>query len=419
MKNRVWRLCQGSVLILPFFPALGELGLVVVMIAVWRSHWKQITRNFFNYYWLAFATWLIINSTLAYQPIEAWLGLANWLPFICLAIALSYVINSIERLICLAWLLVIPAILTVALGLGQLYLKWNSPAIVSNILGWELVAGGIPEGRMSSIFIYANFLAIYLVFTFVLSLGLCLYYWEESDRIAILILSLSLVFNSIGLLLANSRNSWLIAGLSCFCFALYRGWYWLVSLFTAAIAVICGASFGSFSGQVHLRKIVPEFIWSRLSDREFSDRPIETLRLTQWQFVWGKIQEKPFVGWGLRNYTPLYLERSGYWFGHPHNLFLMLGMEIGIVATVFLCCIVGLILARAVYYCFFAKRKSLDSSKRIIVFTYLVTMVSCTVFNFFDVTLFDLRVNTISWIILAAIWGISRQATTLEINPKL
>ena len=432
MKKWLWQVCQVSILLLPVFPALGELGLVIVMFAVWRDRWQQIIENRFNYGWLALAGWMVVSCAIAHKPTEAWLGLANFLPFFALFVALRLVINSIERLVRVAWLLVLPAMLVVVLGMGQLYLGWQSPELVSQILGWELVAGGIPEGRMSGVFIYANFLAIYLVFTFILSLGLWLYYWQQTkpDKIIILGLTLALVLNSLGLLLANSRNSWLIVGLVCFGFALYLGWYWLIAFFSATLAIVCGASFGSFPGQNYLRQIVPEYIWSRLADRDFSDRPIETLRITQWQYVGSKIQERPLAGWGLRNYTPLYLEHSGYWFGHPHNLFLMLGLEIGVVATIFFCLLVGYLLAKTVYIWFVASPKDsllVEQSRtsmlqqaqykttlranRLIIFTYLMAFASCIVFNLFDVTIFDLRVNTVSWLILAAIAGNSQLAS--------
>jgi hypothetical protein len=35
----------------------------------------------------------------------------------------------------------------------------------------------------------------------------------------------------------------------------------------------------------------------------------------------------------------------------------------------------------------------------------VLTFLSCTVFNLFDVPLFDARVNIIGWLVLAAIWG--------------
>ena len=392
-------------MVLPLFPALGELGLFVVLVGVWRTNFSAITQNYLNWGWLVLALWLVINSSLAYQSQEAWLGLANFIPFFALFAAISLLVNSFVRLFRLAWLLIIPSVPIVILGLGQLYFNSSSPPLLANILGWELIRLGVPEGRMSSVFIYANFLAVYLSFTFILSLGLWLCSWYEyrEKKAHLLILSFILIINSIGIILANSRNSWLIVFIACFSFALYLGWYWLVSVITAAVSVIFGASFGEFSGQLWLRKIVPQFIWTRLSDKMYPDRPIETLRITKWQFSWLKIQERPITGWGLRNFTPLYLEQTDFWFGHPHNLFIMLTLEIGIIGTVFLCLLVGYILARAILFLFGKEKSSLQQQEHLILFTFLLTFLSCILFNIFDVTIFDLRVNTISWIILSAV----------------
>jgi O-antigen ligase len=407
-RNRLWLTFQISVLILPLFPALGELGLVFVLLGLWRMHFQQIIR--FNWLWLIIAVWLIVNSFFAEKPLEAWLGLANFLPFFALFVAIEKLIKTPEKLNRLAWLLIFPAIPIVILGLGQLYLNWSSPQLFANIFGWQLISQGVPPGRMSSAFIYANFLAIYLSFTFIISLGLWLSNWKRKKvkNFNLIILSTSLVFNALGLILANSRNSWLIVFLACCVFAIYLNW--LISVITTIIIIVFGASFGNFEGQQWLRKIVPQLIWARLSDEMYPDRPVATLRIAKWQFCWSKIQERPFMGWGLRNFTPLYLEQTNYWFGHPHNLFIMLALEIGIVATVLFCLIIGQILVKVILL-LSNKQKTqktlLSDQDRLIVFTFLVAFISCILFNLFDVTLFDLRVNTISWILLAAIAGVS------------
>jgi O-antigen ligase len=410
---RLWLIFQISVFILPLFPALGELGLVFVLILIWRSHFRQIIR--LNWPWFIITVWLIINSFFAEQTQEAWLGLANFLPFFALFVAVEKLINIPEKLNRLAWLLIIPSIPIVILGLGQLYFHWSSPPLLANILGWQLIPQGVPSGRMSSVFIYANFLAIYLSFTLILSLGLWLINWQSKKLKKsnnLLILSSSLILNAIGLILANSRNSWLIVFFTCCIFAIYLNWYWLISVITTIIIIVFGASFGDFWGQQWLRKIVPKLIWGRLSDEMYPDRPIATLRLTKWQFCWSKIQERPLMGWGLRNFTPLYLEQTNFWFGHPHNMFIMLALEIGIVATVLFCFIVGQILVKVILVLSTKNKTMLAGQNHLIVFTFLVTFISCILFNLFDVTLFDLRVNTISWIILAALAGINTSTTS-------
>ena len=154
-------------------------------------------------------------------------------------------------------------------------------------------------------------------------------------------------------------------------------------------------------GGKQLRTVVPTFIWARLSDRMYPDRPIETLRITQWQFCWDLIQERPFWGWGLRNFTPLYEAKSSFWFGHPHNLFLMLGAETGIIAVLLLLAIVG-----SIMIC--ATRLLLNEGQpKLILFSYMLAFTCCIIFNLTDVSIFDLRMNTIGWILLAAISGVA------------
>ena len=48
------------------------------------------------------------------------------------------------------------------------------------------------------------------------------------------------------------------------------------------------------------------------------------------------------------------------------------------------------------------------ATDRLIFFSYLLAFAACTLFNTVDVTLFDFRVNTISWLLLAAICGVCK-----------
>ncbi len=417
---------QTSIFLLPLFPALGELGLIWILIRIAIAHFPKIIDNRINRGWGILSIWLIVNSFFAYQPSEAFLGLANFLPFFALFCSLNLLIHHPNQLRTIAWLLVIPSLPVVILGWGQLYLNWNSPPLIKTILGWELVAQGVPVGRMSSVFIYANFLAVYLAIAFILGLGLWLDIWQNSalkKRSCLLLFVTVILFaDSVGLGLASSRNAWVIAFLGVMAFAIYLSWYWLVWGVTAIVTAILWASFGSFWGQEWLRNIVPMFIWGRLSDSMYPDRPLETLRITQWQFCWSKIQENPLIGWGLRNYTPLYLEATNFWFGHPHNLFLMLGMEIGIIATLLLCFIVAWILAQAILLLRRHNKNSsryLTKSDRLMIFSYILAFVCCTLFNLLDVTIFDLRINTIGWILLSAIYGVSQQFSHDSRVPSL
>lgn len=417
--SRIWLGFCLSVLLLPLFPALGGVGLIVVMFAVARDHYRKILKSRLFWGLAILSGWLIVSSALAEQPQEAWLGLANLLPFFALFIALSYLITQPSQLRQLSWLLILPSLPIVVLGLGQMYAGWDTPTLVESVLGWQLIPGGVPAGRMSSVFIYANFLAIYLAIAFTLTLGLWLDIWQRERnklRTQIALLTLILLTDLGGLILTSSRNPWGLAVFGFIAYAVYLGWHWVILGITGAAMAILWASFVPNFGGTQLRQVVPAFIWMRLSDRLY-ERPVETLRITQWQFCWDLIKERPWLGWGLRNFTPLYEAKMNVWFGHPHNLFLMLAVEAGIFAVLLLVVVVGSIMLRGVRL---LQTRSLANSQ-LIFFSYLIAFTSCILFNLTDVGIFDLRVNTISWILLAGINGVvisSLEQCSLVCNAK-
>jgi O-antigen ligase len=400
----LWRLTLLSVLILPLIPSLGEIGLVIVLVTVsWQR--KQAILNYpLNWGIALVALGLIISACFAANVQEALLGLANFLPFLAIVAVFGQLFTDFKRLRQLAWVLILPSLPIVLLGWGQLYGGWSLP----NLLGWELVAQGNPTGRMASVFIYANFLAIYLLLVFCFTLGLWLEnYRQFHQKKALICLSVYLLVQISGLILTSSRNAWAIALVGGLVFAFYLGWRWLVWFVLGMLSVTLWASYGPEPGRKFWRNYIPRYIWGRLSDEMYSDRPIATLRKTQWQFSWELVQQRPWWGWGLRNFTILYKDQMDVWLGHPHNLYLMLMAETGIPVTVSIMLLVGWILTQAVLILPHLREE------KIIFLTYLIAFSACIIFNCFDVSLFDLRVNTLSWFILAAIAG-----TVLNFNNK-
>jgi hypothetical protein len=56
---------------------------------------------------------------------------------------------------------------------------------------------------------------------------------------------------------------------------------------------------------------------------------------------------------------------------------------------------------------------------RLIIFTYLVAFSSCVLFNLLDVSLFDIRVNLLGWLLLSAIAGIVNHYEGILLWQKL
>jgi O-antigen ligase len=451
-----WNYAQLGILIFPLIPILGALGIFLGLVVTWKKKFSQIMRRPINQGLAILTIWLIITSFFAHDRVVAFLGLGNFLPFFIFFAAFSSLIQSTVQLRRLSWLLVITSFPVVILGLGQQFFGWTTPIQLQGVLGWVLEFKGNPVGRMSSVFMYANILAGYL--TIVLILGLGLWFDAEGSQKSevrgkksekdvngdvslpgsvlsklitnyqLLITNYQLPFlritvigNAVALILTNSRNAWGLAVLASLAFALYLGWRILVGIVVSFSGGILWSAFGPEPVRNWLRGIVPYFIWGRLTDQMYQNRPVATLRKTQWEFAGNMTLERPWTGWGMRNFTPLYEAQMHRWLGHPHNLFLMLTAETGIPATLFLCGLVGGILAKGVWLLVNwrgngdegyltgvteVNNQMFFNRDRLIFFSYLVAFGACTLFNTVDVTLFDLRVNTIGWLLLAAICGV-------------
>ena len=308
IQNLCWNFLQIGLLLFPIMPGLAALPLVAAILVTLGQQFKAIIRRPLNWGIAVFSLGLVITSTLAFKPSEAFLGLGNFLPFFLLFVAFSELIQTPFQLRRIAWILVIPSVPIVILGLGQLFLNWSVSGSLANFLGCAIAPNGNPPGRMASVFMYANIFAAYLTIAFILALGLLcekLLIANRSSLIAnskenpplpithyqSLFLSIAVVGNAIALILTNSRNGWGIAALAILAFAVYLGWRWLITVVAGVTGTILWSAFGPDPIRQWLRAIVPAFFWARLSDEMFPNRPVALMRVTQWQFVASMIQQ--------------------------------------------------------------------------------------------------------------------------------
>ncbi|WP_026795309.1 MULTISPECIES: O-antigen ligase family protein [Planktothrix] len=407
-----WNCLQWGVFLLPILPIFGSISIFLGMILSYQRQFQSIRKNPVNKGLAILSILLVIISILANNSLESFLGLFNFIPYFIMFAGLSEIIQTPSQLRQLSWLMIFGAIPVIILGLGQQYLSWSGIDILQGILGWSLQLNGNPVGRMSSVFMYANIFAAYLIIIFTLTLGLLIEEWQNkaekydifilNKNQKIILLIITLLLTAIDLILTNSRNAWGLAVLSSLAYALYLGWWWLILLVTTGVTAVFGSAFAPSPIKDGLRMIIPAYFWQRITDENFV-RPVETLRITQWKFALNLAQTRPLTGWGLRNFTPLYEAKMNVWLGHPHNLFLMMFAEIGIPTALFFMGIIGWILSQGFL---FLKNSLTNPSERLIYYSYLITFLGLILFNCFDVSLFDFRVNTLSWIILSGIWGV-------------
>lgn len=415
-----WNCAQLGLLLFPWLPTLGTVGVLLAVLGAWKQDYRTIVRRPLNRGLAILSCWLIITCCFAYDRPTAFLGLANLLPYFLVFAAYSTLIQSPAQLRQIARILVVGSLPVVILGFGQLFWGWITSESLQGALGWVLLAKGNPPGRMASVFMYANILAAYFQMVFILGLGLwieafhnCRKYRNKFQASQLLFLTVTVISNAIALFLTDSRNVWAIAFLACLSFALYLGWRWMIVAVTTAASTILWASFGPPDvGRQWLRTVVPPFFWARLTDQLYADRPVALMRTTQWNFAWLMTQERPWMGWGLRNFTALYEAKMHLWLGHPHNLLLMLTAETGIPATLIFCGLISWILAQLILLLSVWSNAAPTATKhqwnqdKLMIFTYLLAFAGFTLFNMLDITLFDMRSNTLGWVILSAICGV-------------
>lgn len=411
-----WKFAQIGVLLLPFFPLPGSLCLAIALLGTWRQKFPRIITHPSHKAFAILSLLLILMASFAERSLDAFLGLANLLPFFLFFATFNTLIQSIEQLRQLSWLFIFSSIPVIFVGLIQQFFQGSTPPFFHQIFGWSLELHGNPPGRMSAVFMHANLLAFYVTIVLTLTLGLFIeerqklsqLNWELSpQKIPLIVLSILFLGNGIVLIFTHSRNAWGLAVLVMLIFAIYCGWKKLIIGGISGISILFLSAFGPDPIRSNLQKIIPAFFWARLNDQMYPNRPVSSLRITQWKFTLNMIQERPWTGWGLRNFSFLYESQMQEKLQHPHNLILMLTAETGIPTTLLFCSIIGVIFAQGIWLFFhpsslFPK----DSPDSIIYFSYLLAFMMCIIFNGFDVTLFDLRSNIFGWLLLSAIGGI-------------
>lgn len=412
-RQAVWNGFRVGVSIFPLLPLVGGVLVVGGSIWVWWQDARQICQRSRLWLLALYLTLLLLSSWQALDPSAARLGLFHFFPFAFVFAAASQLMRRPRHLQQLAEAIALSSLPVAVIGLGQMFAGWQGPLDWGLVLSWPLAAGGMPPGRMSSVFEYANVLANFAAIAWTVGLGLWAKAWRQGRWRWGLLWSAVLVGNALVLLLTSSRNAWGVAFLACVAYAVFWGWRWVLGAIGAIAAAILGAAFAPNPLNLALRRVVPAYFWARLTDDMHPDRPVAMLRTTQWQFALDLTGDRPLWGWGLRNFTAIYETQMGLWLGHPHNLVVMLLAETGIPATLTLLGFVAWIVTAGIRQ--LSRWSEADSGW---LFAILAAFGATTVFHSLDVTLFDARLNILGWLLLAGVDGVSRRSVP-PVQPKV
>ncbi len=386
------------------------------------------TSKRFNIYWndgwnkpfFLITILMLLGIFNAYTGWLAVVGLGNWLPFFWLFMSAQPYLMTGEARRRIAICIVAGTFPVFLTGFGQLWFEWEGPwSLFGGLIQWFLAPGGEPAGRLSGLFDYANIAGAWfaLVFPFALAIFLQL----RITPIKRIFAFLFLIAIACGAVLTNSRNAWGGLFLSVPFVLGPMSWYWLLPLLGALLIPVILASLSVFPihWQSWARQIVPEGIWSRLSDIQYGDtRSLASTRLGQWKIAIQFISERPLFGWGAAAFSVLYPLRTGLWHGHAHNLPLDLAVSHGLaVAFVLVGTVIGLLitaLKRGVLLG--GVPSSLDLNERIIDRAWWTSIFVLLVMHGSDMPFFDSRINIVGWILLSGLRCMLKNNPTKTIN---
>ncbi|AFY68435.1 O-antigen polymerase [Thalassoporum mexicanum PCC 7367] len=443
--NPYWYWLQGIALSLSwssiFVPAAAG-GLMITFL--WRRGWRELD-TVVNRGWLGFAGWIVITIAFAHDKGSALSGSVLFLPFLLLFAITAAIIRTAAQLKHFLWLLTLSTIPVGIMGILQAVINrpdWIVPRLFK---GYFVTFGLSNDGRVDSIFGYYNEAGIYLA----MLLPIIAYFvlgkhkptsadavssapdpdlevtsdrpkWYENKRlwaIFALVISLATIY------LTKSRNAWGLAIVAIFSLAAYyRYWLIVVLLMLAALVIgwaVLGPIFG-FGGE-WLRSLLPSAIIDRLVstiDPNQQDFGSTSERLNAWQFALKLIATRPISGWGLFNFVlvaPLFnYDLLGL--KHEHNFFLSITVGLGIPGLLALLGMWGWVS----WLGWRAASDRHDKSTKDAIVMALMGFLLYLLSGFLDVIYNEPRINMLSWMLLAAVYGVSRSLSqTPVLDPAL
>lgn len=378
------QLLYGSLLILPFANILGSIGLLLTIGLTLNQQYRLIGHSAWTQVWLLLGTLLIISCCVADNPAEAWIGLANFIPFFLLCS-------------------LIPHLLATHVQIERLTLFLVGLSLPISLIGLLAFSGG--EQRPGGLFTNPNTFASYLVVVLGLQLGLVLYVFAPQGRSGLSVLPKNcgigiarasllvlLLVTLVALAITGSRGGLMAAliqgaiflGLWLYC---HRQWGISLSVLGASLLGLgnLGQWYATHVRRFHLGLFTQDDRWQ------------------VWQVALRMIGDRPLFGWGLGNYKLLYPAYAprGETFSHPHNFWLLLAAEVGLPVAVGLTALVGYVGYRGVQA---FRQRLFSSDPPALLIGYTLAFAGCSLAALWDCAFYDVQVNTTNWLVLGCLY---------------
>lgn len=188
-------------------------------------------------------------------------------------------------------------------------------------IGIEQTAEGGNRIRVESLLENSNNLGAFFILFIFPFIMLSIYEKEKRKKYLYIIISILCLFN---IIVSYSRNAWMAFGAGCLLIVIIYNKKFIVP----------------FAGVFLIGLLIPE-ISIRLT--EFNDFSQNVTRIKLWETTLLMIKEHAFLGVGVGNFSYQYdqyikrfeeLKYADYPIFHPHNVFLQVQAELGIIGTI-------------------------------------------------------------------------------------
>ncbi len=390
-----WALFQLGLFLLPSSALLASLLLFPALLVGSMRREGPLWADPWNAPLLFAAVAMLLGCFGAYSGSLAWAGLANWLPFFWGFWGVQPFVADDRARRRAGLCLVAGTVPVLVTGLGQLWWGWQGPwQLFGGLIIWYLTPGGEPSGRLSGLFDYANIAGAWLAMVWPFALAALVQPGLSVRRRAVVVVLAAAQVAA--LLLTDSRNAWGALVLAVPVVLGPPSWPWLLPLLLLALlpvllAVLPGVPLFL---QQPARALVPDGIWSRLTDSRYgAERAVASTRLSQWGVALQLIGERPWLGWGAAAFSVLYPLRTGKWHGHAHNLPLELAVSHGLPVAL---AVIGLVLALLITSLRLGLRGLFERA-------WWAAVLILVVLHGTDMPFFDSRLNIAGWILLAGL----------------
>ena len=336
------------------------------------------------------------------------IGLFNWLPFFWIFwAAQGFLKNRKERdflslIICFSTL---PVIFS---GIGQYFFNWLGPLTFLNgfIVWYQRPIDEI--SGLTGLFNHANYAGSWL--TIVLPLSISQSFSSSKNIFKDIFLRMILFGIFLCIFLTNSRNAWGSSLLTIFFLYGNSSLKYLFPSFLFLISLISITTQNIFKGfiQEFIRSTIPPKIWLEFTNEGFKN--LDASRLQIFNYAINLICKNPFFGTGSGSFPIFFELETGFWKGHPHNIFLEFAISYGIPCTLIFIYFLFNILFPSFKFIFKLNSDNSYFVDKAIWTSAMIFLISQLV----DVQYFDGRISIIFWILLAGLKCIIDESKALK-----